>query len=245
MTDVVRAYAKLTLSLRITGVRPDGLHTIDAHMVSLALHDTLTITPGSHGITLGGPFADGVPTNETNLVHQALQLANISAAIHIEKNIPAGGGLGGGSTDAAGVLRWAGFTDLVAASAIGADIAFCMVGGNAQVTGIGEIITPLAPLTSDITLIIPPLHVSTALVYAAWDELGSPHHESGNDLEPAAIAVCPDLALWKNRITEALGYAPTLAGSGATWFVKGHQTHLVHAFPEASVVMTSTNAVTH
>ncbi len=127
------------------------------------------------------------------LVHQALQLTNISAAVHIEKNIPAGGGLGGGSTDAAGVLRWAGFTDLVAASAIGADIAFCMVGGNAQVTGIGEIITPLAPLTSDITLIIPPLHVSTALVYAAWDELKSPHHESGNDLEPAAIAVCPDL----------------------------------------------------
>lgn len=85
MTDVMQAHAKLTLSLRITGARADGLHTIDAHMVSLALHDTLTITPGSHGITLGGPFATGVPTDETNLVHKALQLANISAAIHIEK----------------------------------------------------------------------------------------------------------------------------------------------------------------
>ncbi|MSO59313.1 MAG: 4-(cytidine 5'-diphospho)-2-C-methyl-D-erythritol kinase [Ilumatobacteraceae bacterium] len=245
MTDVVRAHAKLTLSLDITGVRPDGLHIIDAHMVSLDLHDTLTITLGAHGITLGGPFADGVPTNETNLVHKALQLAGVSAAVHIEKNIPAGGGLGGGSTDAAAVLRWAGFTDLEAASAIGADIAFCMVGGHAHVTGIGEIITALPPVSHDFTLIIPPLHVSTALVYAAWDRLGSPRHESGNNLEPAAIAVVPELAHWKTRITQAVGHAPTLAGSGATWFVWGHQNHLVHALPEASVVMTSTHAVTH
>ncbi len=244
MSEIVRAHAKLTLSLNITGVRPDGLHLIDASMVSLELHDTVTITPGGYGITLDGPFANGVPTDETNLVHQALQLVGKSAAVHIEKNIPAGGGLGGGSTNAAAILRWAGFSDLDAASVIGADIAFCLVGGHAHVTGIGEIVTALSPISGDFTLITPPLHVATPLVYAAWDRLGSPHHESGNDLEPAAIEVCPELAIWKARITQVIGYAPTLAGSGATWFVRGHQHRLVKALPEAVVTMTSTQTTT-
>ena len=68
---------------------------------------------------------------------------------------------------------------------------------------------------------IPPLACSTAAVYRAWDELGGPRSEGPNDLEPAALAVEPRLAAWRDRIREATGQAPTLAGSGSTWFVEG------------------------
>ncbi|MFM7665206.1 MAG: 4-(cytidine 5'-diphospho)-2-C-methyl-D-erythritol kinase, partial [Actinomycetota bacterium] len=107
------AHAKLTLSLRIVGIRDDGFHLIDAEMVSLALADTVHIDPRGTGITVDGPFAAGVPTTDDNLVARALRLAGRSAAVHIEKQIPNGGGLGGGSSNAAAVLRWAGVNDLV------------------------------------------------------------------------------------------------------------------------------------
>ena len=119
----VEAPAKLTLSLRITGVRDDGYHLIDAEMVSLDWSDTLTITPGGDGLTADGPYATGMPLDHTNLAAKALQLVDRRAAIHLHKRIPHGGGLGGGSSDAAAVLRWAGHTDLVAASRLGADVS--------------------------------------------------------------------------------------------------------------------------
>ena len=98
---IVIAPAKLTLSLRVTCVRNDGFHLIDAEMVSLQLHDVLTITEDETGMSVSGPFADGVPTDENNLVLRALQHAGKTAHIHIEKHIPHGGGLGGGSSDLA------------------------------------------------------------------------------------------------------------------------------------------------
>ena len=135
MSDIatLAAHAKLTLSLRVTGVRIDGYHLIDAEMISLHLADTLRIDPQGSGITVTGPFAQGVPTTSDNLVAKALALAGRAAGVHIDKQIPNGGGLGGGSSDAAAVLRWAGFSDLVAASRLGADIPFCIVGGRAQI----------------------------------------------------------------------------------------------------------------
>src|SRR3954453_10223424 len=126
------AAAKLTVELRLTGVRDDGYHLIDAEMVSLELHDVLTVGPGD-GLTASGPFAAGMPLDDSNLVRQALRLAGREAAVHVEKLIPHGGGLGGGSADAAAVLRWCGFDDLVAASRLGADIPFCLGGGRARV----------------------------------------------------------------------------------------------------------------
>jgi 4-diphosphocytidyl-2-C-methyl-D-erythritol kinase len=243
-TVTVAAYAKLTLSLRITGVRADGYHLIDAEMVTLDLADTLVIDPAGTGLTADGPFAAGMPLDDTNLVAKALRLAGRTAAIHVHKAIPHGGGLGGGSADAAAVLRWAGLgTDpehLAAAAALGADIAFCLVGGRARVRGIGELIDPLSPQPRDITLVIPPLAVSTPAAYRAWDALGGPHADGPNDLEPAAIAVEPQLAVWRDRITDCCGVAPILAGSGATWFVHGHQPALQQLQPEARVVLTRT-----
>ncbi|MEY4339994.1 MAG: 4-diphosphocytidyl-2-C-methyl-D-erythritol kinase [Actinomycetota bacterium] len=237
----VTAPAKLTLSLRITGVRDDGYHLIDAEMVTLDWADTLTITPDADGLSADGPFASGMPLDHTNLVAKALRLAGRRAAVHLHKALPHGGGLGGGSADAAAVLRWAGFSDVAGAAQLGADVSFCLVGGRARVTGIGEVVETLPFQPLDITLVVPPLSVSTPAAYRAWDALGMPRADGPNDLEPAAIVVEPVLARWRDRIREASGIAPTLAGSGATWFVHGHH-RLAEALPEATVVLTRTVA---
>ena len=236
----VTAPAKLTLGLRVIGVRGDGYHLIDAEMVSLAWADTLTITPDGTGLSADGPFAAGMPLDDSNLVSKALRLAGVGAAVHLHKSIPHGGGLGGGSSDAAAVLRWAGYDDVQAAAQLGADVSFCLVGGRARVRGIGELVEPLEQRPLDITLVVPPLVVSTPAVYRAWDELGGPRAHGPNDLEPAALLVQPLLARWRDRITEATGVAPTLAGSGAAWFLVGHHS-LAAALPEATVVQTRTD----
>lgn len=240
MSTVVLAPAKLTLSLRITGVRDDGYHLIDAEMVTLELADTLTIDPDGEGLTASGPFGDGVPLDGSNLVAKALRLAGARAAVNIDKRIPHGGGLGGGSADAAAVLRWAGYGDLFGAARIGADVPFCLIGGRARVTGIGEIVDPLPTAPLDITLVIPPLSCSTPAVYRAWDDLGGPTDAGPNDLTPAALVVEPRLAVWRDRIRDAAGAEPILAGSGATWFLPGHHPTLTVALPGATVILTHT-----
>lgn len=239
---VVEAHAKLTLSLRITGVRQDGYHLIDAEMVTLDLHDRLRIDTEGSGVTVTGPYADGVPTTNDNLIARALLLCGAEAGVHVEKNIPNGGGLGGGSADAAAVLRWAGWTDHVRAAGIGADVAFCLVGGRARVTGIGEAIEPLEHVPTTYTLVIPPLHCSTPAIYRVWDELGGPTGDHGNDLEPAAISVVPDLGWWRDRIADSAGVRPRLAGSGATWFLEGDRSDLQAKMPAATVVVAHTVA---
>ncbi len=222
MGDRVFAPAKLTRELRIVGVRPDGYHLLDAEMVTLDWGDELEIDPGS-GVMVQGEGAErfAVPDGEENLVARALALCGRQAQVTIHKRIPPGAGLGGGSADAAAVLRWAGFDDLKAAASIGADVAFCLIGGRARVTGIGEQVVPLEPVVETLTLLTPPLMCSTPAVYAKWDEMGGPHGEFGNDLEPAALAVEPDLARWRDVLGNRTGQRPRLAGSGSTWYVEG------------------------
>ena len=225
----VRAHAKLTLGLRITGVRDDGYHLIDAEMVSLDLHDLITMVPGGSGITASGPFSSGLALDESNLAARALHLAAVDSnvGVHLDKQIPHGGGLGGGSTDAAAVLRWCGFgttpSDLERASRLGADIPFCMVGGRARVRGLGEVVEPLDHVDRVVTLVIPPLSVSTPAAYRAWDALGGPVADGPNDLESAALVVEPGLRRWRDLIGDRTGSTPVLAGSGATWFVEGER----------------------
>lgn len=245
MTTVVRAPAKLTVTLRITGVRPDGYHLIDAEMVTLELADLLTFTPADHTtLTIGGPFGAGLPTDSSNLVAKALTAARRTAAVHIDKQIPAQGGLGGGSADAAAALRWAECTDIATAVEIGADVPFCLVaptvGGRARVRGIGEIIDSMPPVEQVFTLIVPPVGVSTVAAYKAWDALGGPRADGPNDLEPAALLVEPSMVRWRDRIAEAAGRPPTLAGSGSTWFLEGAHRHLADALSDAIVVVTQT-----
>ena len=154
--------------------------------------------------------------------------------------------MGGGSADAAAILRWAGFTDLNAASKLGADIPFCIAGGRARVSGIGEIINPLPSLRRDITLVIPPFGVSTPAVYKAFDELTdfgklSLKDAGANDLELAAIKVEPRLEIWKQKIAQAVGVEPKLAGSGSTWWLEGKFENLADQLTGAVVINTQTS----
>ncbi len=238
---VLRAPAKLTLTLRVTGRRPDGYHLIAAEMVTLALHDVLTVDPDGQGISVSGPYSHGVPTDGTNIVAHALALVGRRAHIHINKRIPHGGGLGGGSADAAAVLRWAGYTDVAGAAAVGADVPFCLVGGSARVSGIGDVVESTNPADRTFTLVIPPLACPTAEIYQAWDAAGGPFGEHGNDLEPAALIVVPELAAWRDRIAAAAGTRPRLAGSGSTWFLDGRHDGLAAMLPGANVVVTRTD----
>ncbi len=227
--ETVVAPAKLTVSLRVTGVRADGYHLIDAEMVTLDLADELVFTAGD-GLEVVGASGLPVPADDDNLVRRALRLVGRTAHVRLTKAIPAGAGLGGGSADAAAVLRWAGFDDVVAAAGLGADVPFCLRGGRARVTGIGEQLRPLPVEDRTYTLVTPPFGCSTPAVYRAWDDLGGPTVDGPNDLEPAALVVEPRLASWRDHLGEATGQAPVLAGSGSTWFVAG-------SFPDAGTVV--------
>jgi len=217
---VLPAPAKVTLSLRITGRRDDGYHLIDAEMVTVDLCDELEIGEGE-GLEVVGESAT-VSGGDDNLVARALALVSRQAHVRLHKRIPAGAGLGGGSADAAAVLRWGGELDPAQAATVGADVPFCVVGGRARVQGIGEIIEPLPFVEGELTLLTPPFGCSTVEVYRRWDELGGPQAAAGgNDLEAAATDVYPALAEFRDELRDATGLEPRLAGSGSTWFVEG------------------------
>lgn len=230
----VLAPAKLTISLRITGVRDDGYHLIDAEMVTLDLADRLEIGDGDE-LEIHGAQGLTVEADDDNLVNRALRAVGRRAAVRLHKHIPAGAGLGGGSADAAAVLRWAGITDTEIASSLGADVPFCLLGGRARVSGIGEILEPLPYEPRTFTLLTPPIGCATPAVYRAWDDLGGPTGAGPNDLEAAALSVEPELGRWRDRLAAATGASPVLAGAGSTWFVDG-------AFPGAGVVVHTTPA---
>jgi 4-diphosphocytidyl-2-C-methyl-D-erythritol kinase len=215
------APAKLTVSLQVTGVRPDGYHELLAEMVTLSLADELQMDPGGSGLAVEvepGVRADGLPGPGQNLVERALAATDRRAGVRLTKRIPSGGGLGGGSADAAAVLRWAGCADPGVAVRLGADVPFCLVGGRARVEGVGEVVTPLPFEPREYLLVLPPFGVETARVYRAWDE--DPRHEGPNALTAAALAVEPRLAAWRDALGEWSGREPVLAGSGSTWFVE-------------------------
>ena len=88
--EVLFAPAKLTLSLRVTGLRQDGFHLIDAEMVTLDIADVLTVTPGEQGLSFDGPQAQGLTDSDDNLVSRALRQCGRQARVHIQKNIPHG-----------------------------------------------------------------------------------------------------------------------------------------------------------
>ena len=234
------APAKLTLSLEIIGVRTDGYHLIKAEMVSLDLIDTLQISEGDEiEVQTDYPYQPwefpeetSVPEDDNNLVAKALTLTGRKVAVRINKRIPPGTGLGGGSSNAAAVLRWDKYEDLKCAAQIGADVPFCINGGRALVSGIGENIKKMSYKKQDFTLLIPPFSCSTKAVYEHWDHLGGPKGDHGNDLEPAATSLYPELNKWRDLLGDTTGKQPRLAGSGSTWFVEG-------AFPKEGLHVVS------
>lgn len=232
--NVVTAPAKLTVSLRVVGVRPDGYHHIDSEMMTVDLADELEFSPGD-ALEVVSDHGPPVPAGDDNLVRTALRSVGRTAHVRLTKRIPVGAGLGGGSADAAAVFRWAGVGDRRLAATVGADVAFCLAGGRARVTGIGEVIEPLPFRERTFTLLLPPFGCSTSAVYRAWDHLGGPAADGPNDLEPAALAVEPRLAEWRDRLEAETGEVPRLAGSGSTWFVEG-------GFPGGGRVVTRSTA---
>ena len=244
MTTLV-APAKLTLSLRVVGRRADGYHDIEAEMVSVDLHDVLEVDERSTGLDVvaeDGSRGEALASAPDNIVERALAAVGRSARVRIHKRIPVGGGLGGGSADAAAILRWAGVDDPAVAARLGADVPFCVRGGRALVGGIGELVRPLPFEDRRFVLLVPPFSVETARVYAAWDDLeagraagpggrrpggGGPAPGRGhNDLLDAALRAEPRLARWGAVLADATGREPFLAGSGSTWWVEGSPAEL-------------------
>jgi 4-diphosphocytidyl-2-C-methyl-D-erythritol kinase len=194
VSDAVRllARAKLTLTLRVLGVRPDGFHDLEALVASVGdPSDVVTVRPGSGPrgrVSVTGPAGAGVPADASNLAQRAAaELSGWPFDVDLAKTIPAGAGLGGGSADAAAVLVAvdrlaglglgpAGLRDI--AARLGSDMPFCLEGGLAWMRGRGEVIEPLGPLP-DLPLVIavPPFALATPAVYRAWDDLGGPRSD--------------------------------------------------------------------
>jgi len=220
----LRARAKLTWTLEITGRRGDGLHTLRAEMTTIHQEDILVIDVDADYVHVFNPFPTPVPSGAENIVARALALVGRRAGVQIEKGIPVGGGLGGGSADAAAILRWAGGVAPEVAVTLGSDVPFCQVGGRCLVEGVGEVLTPLAFEARDVTLMMPDFGVDTAACYRAYDEMWNDGwRPTGlNHLEEPAGRVEPRLADTLARLRTVVGDDVGLAGSGSTLFVGRH-----------------------
>lgn len=181
---IVKARAKINLSLDVTGKRPDGYHDVCMIMQTIDLHDTIEIAKEESGIALSTDNS-GLTNGEGNIAFRAAALfirntgIRGGVSIAIKKRIPIAAGLAGGSTDAASVLRGmnmlfeTGLSDEELRKIglqLGADVPFCISGGTALAEGLGEILTPLGSLAGiDIVLVSPRVAVSTAWVYSRLD----------------------------------------------------------------------------
>jgi 4-diphosphocytidyl-2-C-methyl-D-erythritol kinase len=227
----LRAPAKLTWYLEITGRREDGLHELRAEMVTLDFADRLDLDESGDYLRIEGPYSN-VSIDENNLVTRALSVVGRRAGVSVHKVIPPGAGLGGGSADAAAILRWAGQVTPDAALVLGGDVPFCQLGGRALVEGAGERLRALTFERREVTLALLSFGVSTRSCYAAFDELvaGGGKPEGRNHLEAAARMVEPRLAETIDWLRATLGDRVHLAGSGSTLFVEGHLEQDVEAW---------------
>lgn len=188
------AYAKINLALDITGKRPDGYHGIKTVMQELSLHDHVDLEINADPFVklfVTGAGAE-IPTDVTNAAVKAANLMREifripeGVSIHITKRIPAASGLGGGSADAAAVIRGMNVlfglgldTGRMAelGAKIGADVPFCVLGGTALAEGIGEKLTVLPAMPEFSVLLVKPAEgISTAEAYEAFDALSSVPH---------------------------------------------------------------------
>lgn len=241
---VLTAPAKINLWLRILGKREDGFHALETRMCPISLADTVTIRRREQGETVLTCSDETVPTDESNLALKALRIfeervGNQGAwEIHLEKRIPHGAGLGGGSSDAAAVLR--GLNQLCgaplsldqlceAAAVLGSDVPFFLHERTCDATGRGEHVVPVDfPWTLHLVLIKPPFGIPTPWAYKNWagseELLGvrySPQScEWGsmqNDLERPVFQkhfLLPTLKNWLLEQQETV--AALMSGSGST-----------------------------
>ena len=230
------AYAKINLDLHITGRRADGYHTLETTMQSVSLCDTVSYRK------TGKPFAfscsDASLENEKNLCVRAakrfFEEAGIApcGTLHLKKRVPYGAGLGGGSADGAAVLVLLNeaFGNplpeeklLSLASALGADVAFCLHGGKALCKGIGDEMTVLTDETPLLLVIAKGKDgLSTPEMYRRYDEKiasGEPIAEPPeNDFEPIAEEALPEIAFLRDALTAAGAEYARMTGSGSAVF---------------------------
>ena len=179
-----KSYAKINLSIDVTCRRSDGYHDLKSIMQSVSLYDIITLKVGEAGIKITNslPF---LPCDSRNIAYKAAMLFYDEAGIlpeigiDIQKNIPVGAGLGGGSSNAATVLLALNkiysyplsFETLIEiGKACGADVPFCMKGGTCLAEGIGDLLTPLPNMPDcSILLVKPSFSISTKAIFQALD----------------------------------------------------------------------------
>ena len=250
MAEMFASPAKVNLFLRVIGRRSDGFHEIVTLMQAVDLCDTLSFAfSDSDHLICNDPT---LPTNSRNLVLQAVALfrqksgKKFQVTVTLDKRIPTGAGLGGGSSNAATTL-WAlnrlcgspATDDELAewSAVLGSDIPFFFSPGTALCRGRGEIVEPLSPLpeAASLALAIPDIHCVTPVVYRAlqlqqleprcsaaalesW-QLGTP--QRFNDLEAAALNAYPALAEPLQQARQAGYESVQLSGSGASFMCWG------------------------
>ena len=255
MPETIRvgAPAKLNLYLHVTGRRADGYHELDSLVTFTALADTVDITPAeSLWLSVTGPFADALDAGENLAARAATALAETlgrpaAVRITLDKQIPVAAGLGGGSADAAAVLRglarlWRlGAEHAVdlreTALALGADVPVCLDSRAAHMAGIGEALSTPPPLPPCVVLLVNPgVPVPTGPVFAARrgpfsaasridtappdaQALAALLRARRNDLEQPALALVPEIG----RVLDRLAATPDcllarMSGSGGTCF---------------------------
>lgn len=255
MPETIRvgAPAKLNLYLHVTGRRADGYHELDSLVTFTTLADTVDITSAeSLDVSVTGPFADALDAGDNLAARAATALAEAlgrpaAVRITLDKRIPVSAGLGGGSADAAAVLRglarlWrlgaehAG--DLrEAALALGADVPVCLDSSAAHMAGIGEALSTPPPLPPCVVLLANPgVPVPTGPVFAARrgpfsaaSRISEPPQNARtlatllrsrrNDLEQPALALVPEIGRVLDRLARAPGcLLARMSGSGGTCF---------------------------
>lgn len=186
MSIASKSYAKINLFLEITGKRPDGYHDLESVFLEIDLADTLEADIRDDGEIRMTCDDASIPVDDTNLVIRAAKLLRAETGsqagifFNLHKKIPAGGGLGGGSSNAATALILANQLWRIGlsrnelaklAEKIGSDVPFFLHGGLCLCEGRGEKVTPLTALNHDIKfgLLMPPWIISTAAAYAKID----------------------------------------------------------------------------
>ncbi len=242
------APAKVNLSLVVAPPRRDGYHPIRSLVQTLEWHDRLTVEVADEDrLDVDGAELDPGPSNlvwvAADRLAAAVSRRRPPLDVRLVKRVAVAAGLGGGSADAAAMLRAVAEimgvgSDVVAsvAAEVGADVPLFLVGGTCLIEGRGEQVTRWRPGLRGVAVavVVPPFELPTAAVYRTWDRLGGPAGprwrsedlppvlRSGellrNDLYPAAVELRPELADWRSELTSAWGVEVLMSGSGPSLF---------------------------
>jgi 4-diphosphocytidyl-2-C-methyl-D-erythritol kinase len=223
VTLVVPARAKLNLDLTVLSRTDDGYHEVRTHIQAVALHDLLELKRADQStMTISGPHRIDANNNSVRKAHQALESVagrELPTAFHLDKRIPPGSGMGGGSSDAAAALRGLAAIHNISAdlatvaAAIGADVPFFLKGGAALAEGRGDRITAITAVPAWFAVAWPGIELSTASVYGAWDEVNG---DGDNQLSRAAWHVDPRVGDFARH----LGTGWQMTGSGSAFFAR-------------------------